>query len=85
MTRTLDIWWDGRLVGQLTQNQHGELGFAYASVWLDDEAIAALVSLAAEAGGAVHPSRVPPVLQRAPAGRKPARRRRSGARRVARQ
>ena len=38
MTRTLDIWWDGRLVGQLTQDQHGELGFAYAPAWLGDEA-----------------------------------------------
>lgn len=38
MTRTLDIWWDGRLVGQLTQDKHGELGFAYAQAWLDDEA-----------------------------------------------
>ncbi|QMW23223.1 type II toxin-antitoxin system HipA family toxin [Sandaracinobacteroides saxicola] len=37
MTRTLDIWWDGRLVGQLTQDKHGELGFAYARAWLDDE------------------------------------------------
>jgi serine/threonine-protein kinase HipA len=37
MTRTLDIWWDGRIVGQLTQNQHGELGFAYAPEWLNDE------------------------------------------------
>ncbi|MFM8748754.1 type II toxin-antitoxin system HipA family toxin [Rhabdaerophilum sp.] len=37
MMRTLDIWWEGRIVGQLTQNQHGELGFAYASAWLDDE------------------------------------------------
>ncbi len=37
MTRTLDIWWDERLVGQLTQNQHGELGFAYAPEWLSDE------------------------------------------------
>jgi len=37
MTRTLDIWWDGRLVGQLTQDKHGELGFAYAPAWLDDE------------------------------------------------
>jgi serine/threonine-protein kinase HipA len=37
MTRTLDIWWDGRLVGQLTQDRHGELGFAYAPAWLDDE------------------------------------------------
>ena len=38
MTRTLDIWWDGRQVGQLTQDKHGELGFAYAQAWLDDEA-----------------------------------------------
>jgi serine/threonine-protein kinase HipA len=38
MTRTLDIWWDGRLVGKLTQDRHGELGFAYAPDWLDDEA-----------------------------------------------
>ncbi|MFN7286521.1 MAG: type II toxin-antitoxin system HipA family toxin [bacterium] len=37
MMRTLDIWWEGRIVGQLTQNQHGELGFTYASAWLDDE------------------------------------------------
>lgn len=38
MTRTLHIWWDGRLVGQLTQDKHGDLGFAYAPAWLDDEA-----------------------------------------------
>lgn len=37
MTRTLDIWRDGRLVGQLTQDRHGELGFAYAPEWLSDE------------------------------------------------
>ena len=36
MVRTLDIWWDGRLVGQLTQDRHRELGFAYAPEWLDD-------------------------------------------------
>lgn len=36
MMRTLNVWWDGRQVGQLTQDQHGELGFAYASTWLDD-------------------------------------------------
>lgn len=35
--RTLDIWWDGRLVGQLTQNQYGELGFVYAPEWLDEK------------------------------------------------
>jgi serine/threonine-protein kinase HipA len=37
MTRTLDVWWDGRQVGQLTQDRHGDLGFAYAPEWLDDE------------------------------------------------
>jgi serine/threonine-protein kinase HipA len=42
MMRTLDIWWEGRIVGQLTQNQHGELGFVYASAWLDDERAPAL-------------------------------------------
>jgi serine/threonine-protein kinase HipA len=36
MKRFLDVWWDGRVVGQLTQNEHGELGFAYAPAWLDD-------------------------------------------------
>lgn len=37
MTRTLDVWWDGRLAGQLTQDQHGELAFAYAPEWLSDQ------------------------------------------------
>ena len=32
--RVLYVWWDGRIVGQLTQNQHGELGFAYSPDWL---------------------------------------------------
>ena len=35
-TRLLEVWWDGRLVGQLTQNQHGELGFAYSPDWLEN-------------------------------------------------
>ena len=39
MTRILDIRWDGRLVGQLTQEVHGELGFAYAPEWLSDEEV----------------------------------------------
>ncbi len=42
MTRALDIWWDGRLVGQLTQDQHGELGFVYSGDWLGREAAPAL-------------------------------------------
>lgn len=37
MMRALDTWWDGRLVGRLTQNKHGELAFAYAPDWLNDE------------------------------------------------
>jgi serine/threonine-protein kinase HipA len=36
MMRRLDTWWDGRLVGQLTQDPHGDLGFAYAPEWLHD-------------------------------------------------
>ncbi len=35
--RVLDVWWDERIVGQLTQNPHGELGFAYSREWLSDE------------------------------------------------
>ncbi len=38
MTRVLDVWWNGRIAGQLTQDQHGELGFAYAPDWLKDGA-----------------------------------------------
>ena len=34
--RALEVWWDGRVVGQLTQNQHGELGFAYSPGWLQN-------------------------------------------------
>jgi len=37
MVRALDVWWDGRLVGQLSQNQHGELGFAYSPGWLQND------------------------------------------------
>lgn len=46
MKRALDIWWDGGLVGQLTQDEHGELGFVYSAGWLArDEAPALSVSL----------------------------------------
>lgn len=37
MTRTLVVWWEGRPVGRLTQDEHGELGFAYTTEWLDDD------------------------------------------------
>ena len=34
MTRTLDVWWDNRIVGHLTQDSDGSLGFAYGPDWL---------------------------------------------------
>ena len=37
MTRTLNVWWVGRSVGQLTQDRHGDLGFVYGSEWLGDD------------------------------------------------
>lgn len=37
MIRTLDIWWDHRRVGQLTQDAHGDLGFVYAAEWLEQQ------------------------------------------------
>ena len=42
MTRTLDVWWDGRIVGQLTQDSHGSLGFAYGPEWLRQEGVPTL-------------------------------------------
>lgn len=37
MTRVLNVWWDARIVGQFSQDRHGDIGFAYAEAWLDDE------------------------------------------------
>ncbi|AJD41889.1 HipA-like protein [Rhizobium gallicum bv. gallicum R602sp] len=37
MTKVLNVWWDGSIVGQFTQDRHGDIGFAYAQAWLDDE------------------------------------------------
>lgn len=42
MTRVLDVWWDGRIVGQLEQDPHGALGFAYCPDWLGDADVPAL-------------------------------------------
>lgn len=42
MTRTLNVWWDRRLVGRLTQDRHGELGFVYADAWIEQEDAPAL-------------------------------------------
>lgn len=37
MSRVLHVWWDGKPVGELTQDRYGELGFAYSGSWLRDE------------------------------------------------
>ena len=42
MSPTLDVWWDGVVVGQLSQDRHGELGFVYARDWLQREDAPAL-------------------------------------------
>ncbi len=34
MTRTLLVWWDTAVVGNLHVNQHGEMRFVYADEWL---------------------------------------------------
>jgi serine/threonine-protein kinase HipA len=40
--RRLNVWWDDSIVGELTQDRHGSLGFAYAAEWLADPARRAL-------------------------------------------
>jgi len=42
MTRRLVVWWDARIVGELTQDRHGDLGFAYAAEWIADPSAPAL-------------------------------------------
>ncbi len=42
MNRALDIWWDGRLVGRLTQSRPAAMAFTYADDWLRDDRAPAL-------------------------------------------
>ncbi len=42
MTKTLNVWWGGEIVGALTIDRYGEMGFAYAPEWLADDDKAAL-------------------------------------------
>jgi len=42
MTKTLNVWWEGDIVGALMIDRHGEMGFAYAPDWLADPAKRAL-------------------------------------------
>jgi serine/threonine-protein kinase HipA len=32
----LSVWWDGRIAGTLTRDQHGDMGFVYDTDWLAD-------------------------------------------------
>jgi serine/threonine-protein kinase HipA len=32
----LSVWWDGRIAGALTRDQHGDMGFVYDTDWLAD-------------------------------------------------
>ena len=35
--RVLNVWWEGRIAGQFTQDNHGDIGFCYARAWLEDD------------------------------------------------
>ena len=37
MISSLTVWWDGRDVGLLSLDRHGEMRFAYSEAWLADE------------------------------------------------
>ena len=34
MKSALSVWWDGKIVGRLTLDEHGDMGFVYAAAWL---------------------------------------------------
>ena len=36
MKATLSVWWDGKLVGALRLDEHGDMSFAYDAAWLAD-------------------------------------------------
>lgn len=36
MKSALSVWWDGKVVGRLTLDEHGDIGFAYDAAWLAD-------------------------------------------------
>lgn len=38
MKAALSVWWDGKLVGALRLDEHGDMSFAYAADWLSDPA-----------------------------------------------
>lgn len=42
MRATLSVWWDGKLVGALRLDEHGDMSFAYHPAWLADARAAPL-------------------------------------------
>ena len=42
MKATLSVWWDGKLVGALRLDEHGDMSFAYDAAWLADAGAAPL-------------------------------------------
>ncbi len=36
-TKVLNVWGDSRIVGQFTQDKHGDIAFRYADAWLGDQ------------------------------------------------
>ncbi|MFN3960292.1 MAG: HipA N-terminal domain-containing protein, partial [Parvularculaceae bacterium] len=36
MTKTLNVWWAGEIVGALAIDRYGEMSFAYAADWIAD-------------------------------------------------
>lgn len=35
MTQTLNVWWNGAVVGALSVDRHGDMSFAYSKAWLE--------------------------------------------------
>ena len=68
----LDIWWERRLVGQLTQDRHGELGFVYSPDWLARDDAPALSASLPKRGEPYSRRECRPFLRRATARRRPA-------------
>lgn len=42
MIKSLGVWWDGRSVGVLRIDEHGDLAFAYDQAWLADDGLPAI-------------------------------------------
>jgi serine/threonine-protein kinase HipA len=43
--RSLNVWWDGRVAGRLTQDRSGDMGFVYSEEWLAGDGRALSASL----------------------------------------